>query len=426
MSRKNDRSIHPMAFLYLAVISVLLLSSSISGQEQKTTASTSRCNAAAPSPVSYVPLPGYPFSTISTKDGCWLFVSVTTANPKSLNGVALLKRSGGQITFQKTFAVEGEPTGMVMTHDDKLLIVADGDYVVFMDVNRMIAGSADPMLGFISDGKSSGSVYVNVTADDKFLFVSDEEVEAITVINLQKARAEGFKESAIVGKIPVGIAPIALTFSPDHRWLYTTSQIAPKSLNWPIECKPEGADPATATPRNPQGAIIVIDVARAETDPANSVVASVPAGCSPVRMAMTPGGEQVFVTARNSNALLGFDTSKLVNDSAHALIGKVPVGSAPVGVAVVNDGKLVIVTNSNRFASNQTARQTMTVIDATKVSSGPAAVMGNIPAGIFPREFGYSTDGRTLYVANFLSKEIEVIDLTRLQVEHMNSGSAQH
>lgn len=426
MNRENGRSIYPAAVLCIAVILVLLLSSAISGQEQRKKASVSKCNAPTASPISYIPLPGHPFSTISTKDGCWLFVSVTTANPKSLNGVALLKRSGGQITFQKTFAVEGDPTGMVMTHDDKLLIVADGDYVVFMDVNRMIAGRGDPILGFISDAESSGSVYVNVTADDKFLFVSDEEVETITVINLQKARAEGFKESAIVGKIPVGIAPIALTFSPDQRWLYTTSQIAPKSFNWPIECKPEGQDPATTTPRNPQGAIIVVDVARAETDPANSVAARIPAGCSPVRMAMTPDGERVFVTARNSNALLGFDTSKLISDSEHALIGKVPVGTAPVGVAVVNDGKLVIVTNSNRFAANQKARQTLTVIDATKVSSGQSAVMGSIPAGIFPREFGYSTDGRTLYVANYISKEIEVIDLTRLQVERVNASGVQH
>src|SRR5262249_37325931 len=156
----------------------------------------------------------------------------------------MLRREEGKTTLEKVFLVEGEPTGMVITHDDKLLVVADGDYVVFLDVGRMIAKSDDPIVGYISDGDFAGSVYVNVTADDRFLFVSDESSETITVINLEKARAEGFKESAIVGKIPVGIAPIALTFSPDGRWLYTTSQIAPKSLGWSIDCKPEGEDPA--------------------------------------------------------------------------------------------------------------------------------------------------------------------------------------
>jgi DNA-binding beta-propeller fold protein YncE len=284
-----------------------------------------------------------------------------------------------------------------------------------MDVTRMISGRGDPMLGYMSERGSSGRVYANVTHDDKLLFVSDENTETISVINLEKARAEGFKETARVGKVPVGIAPIALTFSPDGKWLYTTSQEAPKSLNWPIACKPEGVDPATAKEQYAQGAIIVVDVVRAQTDPAHSVVSNIPAGCSPVRLAISPSGDRVYVTARNSNSLLAFDTTAMQGNTEHAQVGKVPVGSSPVGVAVVNDGKFVVVTNSNRFATDQTARQTMSVIDAARVGEGQAAVIGNLPAGIFPREFGQSPDGRTLFVANYLSNELEVIDLNRIK-----------
>lgn len=377
----------------------------------------SRCNEAMSAPVSYVPLPGHPFSTVSSPDGCWLFVSLTSSNPKSFNGVAVLSRGSGQITLKKIYPVETEPTGMIVTHDGKLLVVADGDYVVFMDTGRMTEGRADPVLGYIKDADFAGSVYVNTTADDKFLFVSDENVETVTVINLERARAEGFKEAAIVGKIPVGGAPIALTFSPDGRWLYTTSQVAPENLNWPVECKPEGQDPATAKPRYPQGAIHVVEVAKATTDPAHAVVANVPAGCSPVRMAISPDGVRVYVTARNSNALLAFDTSKFQTDAAHARVGTVPVGSSPVGVTVANDGRQVVVTNSNRFARDQTARQTLTVIDAARVGEGQAAILGSVPAGIFPREFGMSPDRQTLYVANYNSNELEVIDLRRMPIE---------
>lgn len=384
-------------------------------QGQTRAAAPTRCNDAPASPVSFVQLPGHPFSTVSSPDGCWLFVSVTTSNPKSYDGVVLLRRSQGKIDVVKVFPVAGAPTGMVLTHDGKLLVVADGDYVVFMDAAGMIAGSkTDPVLGYIKNGEFPGSVYVNTTADDRLLFVSDESEQAITVIDLAKARAEGFKETAIIGRVPTGRAPIALTFSPDGKRLYTTSQIAPDDYKWPIECKPEGADPATATPRFPQGAIIVVDVERARTDPANSVTAKVPAGCSPVRLAITPGGERVFVTARNSNALLGFDTSKFADDPAHALVGSVLVGTSPVGVAVVNEGKLVFVTNSNRFAKDRNARQTMTVIDAAKVGEGASAILGSVPAGSFPREFGVSPDRRTLFVANYNSSELEVIDLARL------------
>lgn len=396
---------------------IALLSASTTFAQNGSAKSTSQCNAAATDSISYVPLPGHPFSTIASHDGCWLFVSVTSTGPRSANGVAMLSRSQGKITLKKVIPVEAGPTGMVMTHDGKLLIVADDDYVVFLDVERMTTGRGDPILGYISDGDSSGSVYVNVTADDKSLFVSDENTATITVINLEKARAEGFKDSAKVGKIPVGDAPIALTFSPDERWLYTTSQAAPKSFNWPIACKPEGQDPATAKVQYPEGAIIVVDVTRAKTEPANSVVSKVPAGCSPVRMASSPNGDRVFVTARNSNALLAFETTALRTDIEHARIGTVPVGTSPVGVAVANDGKLVFVTNSNRFSSNRTARQTLTVIDAANVGAGPAAILGSVPAGAFPREFGQSPDGQTLFVANYNSNELEVIDLKRLPLD---------
>ena|GEM_PF-385326 len=401
----------------LAVGCLLLLAATVAGQQRSAQPPVSRCNAAAAEPITFVPLPGHPFNPVASGDGCWLFVSVTTANPRSLNGIALFSRADGQLKLRQVFTVEGSPTGSVLTHDGKLLIVADDDYVVFMDTAKMINGHGDPILGYISDGEFPGSVYVNVTADDRFLFVSDEAVQAITVINLEKARAEGFKESAIVGKIPTGAAPIALTFSPDGRWLYTTSQVAPKDYNWPVECKPEGADPATAQPRNPKGAIIVVDVARAQTDPKNSIAARVPAGCSPVRLAISPDGARAYVTARNSNAVLAFDTAKFQTDAAGSLVGTVPVGTSPVGVAVVNDGRQIIVTNSNRFSNDRNARQTLTVIDATKVADGAAAVLGSIKAGAFPRQISQSPDGRTLFVSNYLSNELELIDLTRLPIE---------
>src|SRR2546423_346559 len=334
--------------LACAVLLALFLVATASAQGR-----ASQCNAAMSAPVSYVQLPGHPFSTVSSPDGCWLFVSLTSSNPKSSNGVAVLSRGRGQIALKKVFPVEAEPTGMTVTHDGKLLVAADGDYVVFMDVGRMTEGRGDPILGFIKDADFAGSVYVNTTSDDKFLFVSDENVETVTVVNLQRARAEGFKQTAIVGKIPVGGAPIALTFSPDGRWLYTTSQIAPESFGWPVECKPEGQDPATAKPRYPQGAIIVVDVAKAETDPAHSAVAHVPAGCSPVRLAISPNGERVYVTARNNNALLAFDTAKFQTDAEHARGGTVPVGSWPVGVPGAGHRRQVFVTNSNRFARDR-------------------------------------------------------------------------
>jgi DNA-binding beta-propeller fold protein YncE len=384
--------------------------------EQRAERGASACNAPPISANSFVSLPGHPFGVVPTRDGCSLFVSMV-GDSKAPHGTALLQRADGRLILKHVFQLEGPPFGMVMTHDGKLLVVAAQKNVVFMDVDRMLGEpGGDPILGSISDGASAGSIYVNVTADDGFLFVSDEQAATITVIDLKKARSSGFAASAIVGKIPVGRLPIALTFSPDERWLYTTSEIAPANLEWPIECKPEGAASATAAVKNPKGAIIVVDVERAKTHPAGSIVSYVPAGCSPVRLAISPAGDRAFVTARNSNALLAFDTASLRGDASKALISTVPVGTAPVGIEVVN--KQVFVTNSDRFGARRNARQTLTVIDTARIDQGAGAIQGMIQAGGFPRGFGVSPDGRTLFVSNFNSNEIQIIDLEHLPIEN--------
>jgi DNA-binding beta-propeller fold protein YncE len=88
-----------------------------------------------------------------------------------------------------------------------------------------------------------------------------------------------------------------------------------------------------------------------------------------------------------------------------------------VGVAVVNGGTQVLVTNSDRFAADRKARQALTVIDAARVAEGAPAILGSLPAGAFPREFGMSPDGATLFVANYESNEIEIVDLKRMPIE---------
>jgi hypothetical protein len=53
------------------------------------------------------------------------------------------------------------------------------------------------------------------------------------------------------------------------------------------------------------------------------------------------------------------------------------------------------------------------VIDATQVKRGAAAVVGSIPAGAYPRELRVMDDGRTLLVANFRSRILQLVDLER-------------
>ena len=141
----------------------------------------------------------------------------------------------------------------------QLLIVADGGYLAFLDVARLESGKGEPVLGYMGSGAPVGFIYVNVTADDKYLFASAERAASVIVIDLEQARAGGFKERGAVAKLDVGNAPISVALSPDGRFLYTTSEAALPEWGWPQTCRPENPNARDAAPKHSQGAIIVFD-----------------------------------------------------------------------------------------------------------------------------------------------------------------------
>jgi DNA-binding beta-propeller fold protein YncE len=371
------------------------------------------CNAPARDAVTTLEVPGNPFQALPRPDGCWIFVSLTSAN-RSHPGIAVVRRDGGRVSIERIVDVTGNPTGMQLTHDGRLLVVAAGNRLAFLDAERATTGRGNPVLGYLDEPGMLGRIYVNVTADDKYAFVADERANTITIVDLAAAQRDRFRASSIVGKIPTGPLPISVTFSPDGKLLYTTSEMAPSSLGWLNECAREGAAANDASPVNPQGAILVVDVARAIKDPPHSVIAAVGAGCSAVRLVLSPTGDRAYVTARNSNSLLVFDREKLLTDPGHSLLSTVPVGTSPVGVAVVDSGRAIVVTNSNRFGGTRAEdKPSLSVVDASKVSEGSSAVVGSIPSGDFPREMRVTADGKTLVLTNFASRTIELVDLAR-------------
>jgi DNA-binding beta-propeller fold protein YncE len=373
-----------------------------------------------------VNLPGPPFGVVVSRDQKWIFVSISGDGRTQHSGIAVMRNRDGQIELLRTVPMARSPSGIVLTHDGEMLIAAAQDYVVFFDTRRLENGDPSPAFQWVSDGPKAGSVYVNVTADDRTLFVSDESIHTITVIDLEKIRDLGRNSaanmqvinspkggsSAIVGRIPVGISPVALTFSNDGQWLFTTSEVAIPTWRWPRVLEREGAK--SGEPKIPEGAVIVIDVAKARTDPANSVLARVPAGGSPVRLALSPDGSRLFVSARNSNAVMVFDTMELVRNPAHAEPLRIPVGTNPVPVILVNNGKLALVGNSNRYSANAAENSSLTVLDTSRIGTQENPVVGSVPCGAYPREFHLAPDGQTLYLTNFRSNTLQVIDVSRL------------
>lgn len=358
-----------------------------------------------------VTLPAHPFAALPSADGCIVYVSLVDKGPRKPGAVAVLRRDGGKLSALRGVSLDPTPMGMALSHDGKLLIAASGDGVTFLDTARLISGEGDAILGHIDDG-GRAAISVAITPDDRVLFVSDERSASISVVDMQKARSSGFAGTAVVGQIPTGRAPVGLVLSPDGTRLYATSEVVDSS-EWPGGCKPEKSG---TTGEHHQGAIIIVDVLRAQADPAHAALRRIPSGCNPVRVALSPNGDRLYATARDSNALLVFDTAKLLSGAADSQIASVEVGTSPVGVLVVENGTRIIVTNSSRF-SRSGQGQTLSVIDAAKLVSGPGAVLGTVDVGGFPRELCLTADGKTLLVTNFGSSSLSLIAVANMPVK---------
>jgi len=329
-----------------------------------------------------------PFGVAAAKDSRWAFVSLSGQNAIGVysRDAALAPAPARQIR------VPGAIYGEALTPDGRYLLAADGGAgAEVISVAAAERGSSRAVLGDMTDDAGTGSIDVAVTPDSRYAFVSLEDSGEIAVFDLGRAVAGGFGTAGYVGSIPVGPTPTNVAFSPDGRWAYATN---------------EGLLDAPGT-------LDVISVRKAETDPAASVVARVPAGCNPVRVITSATGGVVWVSDRASDAVLAFSAARLQKSPGRALLADVRVGEAPVGLALVRNGTRIVVADSNRFQIPG-ATASLAVIDVPDAIGGMPALLGYLPAGLFPREMALAFGGRTLLVANYISNQLESVNVAGL------------
>jgi DNA-binding beta-propeller fold protein YncE len=239
-----------------------------------------------------------------------------------------------------------------------------------------------------------GGAEVAVSQDDRVAFVSLEAAGQIAVFDLRAARAGRFGR-AFVGTVPVRIAPLGLAVSPDGRWLYATSE------------------QARGRAGRAHGTLTVIDVKRAESDPARAVIAAAVVPCHPVRVAASPDGRIVWVSARVGNELFGFSVPGLLSGSPRSPVAQVRVGEQPIGLAVVDGGRRVLVADSNLIDERGVPAR-LSVVDAAAALRGARALLGAVRTGKVPSEIAVSSNGQTLLVNNSSSGQLEAVDVSEL------------
>jgi DNA-binding beta-propeller fold protein YncE len=301
------------------------------------------------------------------------------------NGLAVLRNNGTSApSLIRTYTITGLGKGLAVTPDGKDLIAANGSGATVISEAEATAGAASPVVGTLTSSGGSGAVGVRVSPDGKFAFVTLQNSQKMAVFNLAKALSGGFS-SAFVGFVPLFVQPVGIGASPDGQWLYVTSFAR------------TGAPPA-------EGTLSVVSVSKAETDPAHAVKTTVAAGCSPARVITTGHGATVWVTARDSNALLGFSASRLLSEPAKALIADVKVGPGPIGLTSAAGGSKIIVADSNQGGAGGGRDGALAVVSPSAALAGKSALLGLVSATGQPRQLTLAAHGVVLVTVQVTGK----------------------
>jgi len=368
-----------------------------------------------------LPLPGRAFHAIASADNEWIFVVMHQAPDGKGGGLAVLRRSGERVTLERTLPPPPPPegfsvgglSGLALTHDGRVLVLATRDRLRFYDVARLISGAPEPFLGELAPaGPRPGYFHIAITADDRLLFVTNHNEDFISVIDLAAARRASFQTVPLIGRIPVGYGSSGVVLSAHDRYLYATSQAVTERVGWVNTCPP--TNQPHAPPDHPDGAVYVVDVARAAREPERSVLTVTRAGCDPVRIALSPDGDRAYVAVRSDSALLVFDGRRLVRDSAGTLIGRVRTHAGPVGVVVFDRGRRIAVANALRFTGVTGDDETVAVLSASLIGTGTTPVLGAVKAGGGHVDLELSADGRYLLVPNYEGQALTLLPVSAL------------
>lgn len=339
--------------------------------------------------------------------------------------LAVLSTTGRRPRVVRSISIPGKALGCSLTRDGRYLLIADGlQGATVVSVARAESGAPQPVIGRLTPPRGShlratGAIETSSSADGRYVFVSLEYGTAggaIAVFKLGSAAHPRPGRGDYVGAITLGRAVVGSTLSPDGRYLYVTSEArrlsrAERHRRRTQKRTHPGA--LNSGSRLPAGTVSVVSVAAVEHhDLSRAVIATAPAMQQPVRVVVSPDGRIVWVTARASNRVLAFSAAKLRTDPSHALLSSVRVGVEPVGLALFDGGKRLLVADSDRYQVAH-AHPALTVVDTAAVLGHRSAVLATLRAGGFAREIAVEPNGRSAFVTDFNSGELETVHLAR-------------
>ncbi len=126
--------------------------------------------------------------------------------------------------------------------------------------------------------------------------------------------------------------------------------------------------------------------------PTSLPVTTITVGSAPYGVAVSPNGNQVYVTNFSSNNV------SVINTASSSVVATIPVQLGPFPVAFTPDGASAYVVNGNSDSVSVIDTASQTVVATVPVQSGPAGVA-----------MAFTSNGTFAYVTNYSSNTVSVI-----------------
>lgn len=285
-----------------------------------------------------------------------------------------------------TITVEGNPKGIALSPDGKILYVTLGDQnsvaVVDAGSNQVVASipvgtdpqaiavSRDGKRGYVTNYESSDVTVLNLESRKSLAAIkvgTNPQAIALSydgatayVVNLRSNNVSAIETTTgrVKATIPAGEGPCGISLTADGRYAYVGGHGGMGGAT-PMKGMDGAGGKDAAQKAGPNRDMRVLDLDTKEQ------VGSVTCGVMPVAMVLTPSA-RAYVANHGSNEV------SVVDLSSRNVISTIPVGKNPSGIVLSKDGRRVYV--SSRDAAE------VSVID-----DGSMKVVATVPVGEEPR-----------------------------------------